>query len=142
MKLEKRKYLKITAILVLILLGCGNLNAEVISNVRIVETVQESDLPHTVNELPLSVTADSYLGSRYKLTRGFVCSSERDIKCVNELCGDSEHYWAIILNDNEQNTSLNSLVSSGDVLELVYRKKTTQDHQRLQDWLLSSGKER
>lgn len=128
--------------MVLILLGCGNLNAEVISNVRIVETVQESDLPHTVNELPLSVTADSYLGSRYKLTRGFVCSSERDIKCVNELCGDSEHYWAIILNDNEQNTSLNSLVSSGDVLELVYRKKTTQDHQRLQDWLLSSGKER
>lgn len=128
--------------LVLGLLSQEIVLGEVVSSVRIVDTVEESDLPHTITKLPLSVTADSYLGSKYKLTRGFVCSSERDIRCVNELCGDSEHYWAIILNGNEQNTSLNSVLSAGDVLELVYRKKTKEDHQRLQDWLLSSGKEK
>ena len=111
--------------------------SEVISNIRIKDTV---DIPHAAtNRFEIPITIDSYIESKYKIERGFVCNSSQDIKCIQGLCGDSDYYWAISLNGDTQNTSINSTLSPGDVLELVYKKKIRADHRRLQDWLLSSS---
>lgn len=113
--------------------------SEVVTSLKIHRVVESEELPVGEFQSPIDITVDSYIDSQYLVERGFVCQSERDIKCLNGICGNDEWAWHIVLNGDSQNTSLNSTVSPGDALELVYKKKTPEDHQRLQDWLLSYG---
>lgn len=124
-----------------LIVGVANAS-EVVSTVAIESKITQEDLISPRGIQRFTVTVGEYIESNYDITHGFVCYSDMDILCVNKICGDNEHYWAIILNGNEQNTSLNSVLSAGDVLELVYRKKSQADHRKLRDWLLSYGKER
>jgi len=118
--------------------------SEVSTNVRLQLIADEKTLPLEWGSegYMLSVTADEFIERNYAIDRGFVCVSNRDIKCVQGLCGDEEHYWSLVINGDSQNASLKTLVKPGDVVELVYKKKSQKDHERLQDWLLSSARER
>lgn len=110
---------------------------EVTTIVRITDNVIADDLPRGEMKSPISVSVDAYLESKYRIKRGFVCQSDRDILCINDICGDENHYWAIVLNNNEQNTSLNSMIKQGDVLEMVYRCRMDQSHESLRRWASS-----
>ena len=114
--------------------------SEILSNIRLENKIEARDLPIGEGNIPIPITVDSYLESRYILKRGFVCQSKNDILCVNDFCADRYSYWAIILNGNEQNTSLNSLISEGDELVLVYRSRKESSHENLRKWLSEVGR--
>ena len=135
-KLFDKKYNRIGLLIVSILLMSPISNAsEVSSNIVLENTIESKDLVYKPTNAPMSITVNTYLERRYSIKHGFVCQSKNDILCINDFCGDSEYYWAIILNGNEQNTSINSILAEGDELELVYRSRKESSHENLRKWL-------
>ena len=92
--------------------------------------------------LPEGATINEAVESIARVKHGLVCSDSRDILCIDDICGNPYKgtYWLIKVNGNSQNYSSHSQLQSGDVVELTYTGQT--DHQRLEEWFLSSSKGR
>jgi len=140
-KLFDKKYNRI-GVLILTIMSISQFSnaSEVSSNIRLENVIESKDLVYKPTNVPMSITVNTYLERRYSIKHGFVCKSKDDILCINDFCGDSDYYWAIIINGNEQNTSVNSILSEGDVLELVYRSRKDSSHENLRKWLSEEGR--
>lgn len=87
--------------------------------------------------LPREYSVSQALEVVYPVKHGFVCFSEKDIQCINGLCGDGLSYWSIRVNGNQQNYSSQSHLTEGDVLEVAYVQSGESSHVSLDQWISS-----
>ena len=76
---------------------------------------------------PLSVLSCPPMGTvlqsaqaSHRITQGFVCLSENDIKCVDDVCNDEKHVWTIEVNGNYTDYNSMSKVLPSDKVVLKY----------------------
>ena len=109
-------------------------------SVRIVVEVPASRLRfrHAI-EIPLGSRAVDALRSVYNVEQGLVCCDARDVRAINGLAVDPhrEKWWVLKVNGNTQNTSSQTVLGDGDLLEAVYLEdeKYATGHVRLEDWV-------
>lgn len=107
--------------------------------VTLILRVGENTFRHYLT-LPKEYTVSQALEAVYPVKHGFVCFSEKDIQCINGLCGDGLSYWSIRVNGNQQNYSSQSHLTEGDVLEVVYVQSGEPSHVSLDQWISSYTK--
>lgn len=56
----------------------------------------------------------------HNVKTGFVCKSESDIVCIDELCNDDNHFWTIEVNGDYAHYEARSVLKKGDKLKLSY----------------------
>ena len=58
--------------------------------------------------------------AKHNVETGFVCTSQKDIVCVDGLCNKHGHYWTIELNGNYETVNSQTPVYPSDRLVLKY----------------------
>ena len=56
----------------------------------------------------------------HKVTTGFVCASDKDIVCVDDICNRDGKFWTIEVNGNYQSVNSQTLVGPQDKVVLKY----------------------
>ena len=69
-------------------------------------------------------TASSVLESLYTVERGKVCADLRGVKSINGLSIDpaTDKWWWVMVNGNIQNSSAQTKLVEGDVVEWIYKE--------------------
>lgn len=105
--------------------------------VELLVRVDENTYRHLLT-LPREYSVNQALSAVYSVEHGFICFSEKDIRCINDVCGHlPDSYWSIKVNGNEQNYSSQSHLTEGDVLELTYVQSGEPTHVSLREWISS-----
>ena len=95
-------------------------------------------------EIFKSATASSLLESMYTVERGKVCTDLRGVKAINGLAVDpvTDKWWWVMVNGNIQNSSAQTKLVDGDVVEWVYKENHfyKPNHVTLGEWVKSLDK--
>ena len=84
-------------------------------------------------------TASGVLESVYTVERGKVCSDPRGVKSINGLAvdPDTDKWWWVTVNGNIQNSSAQTKLVEGDVVEWIYKENHfyKPNHVTLKEWV-------
>lgn len=64
-------------------------------------------------------TVVDVMRQEHNVTQGFVCFSEADVRCIDDICGDEDSYWWITVNGNSDVNALTP-VKPSDKVEWFY----------------------
>ena len=69
---------------------------------------------------PKEATVLQVLQASHKVDKGFVCISPNDIRCIDDVCNDKNHFWTIEVNGNYKDFNSMSVIKPSDQLKLKY----------------------
>lgn len=58
--------------------------------------------------------------AKHRITEGFICFSDHDIKCVDDICDDGKLHWSIRLNGEYATVNSQTVLKESDKLRLEY----------------------
>ena len=56
----------------------------------------------------------------HKVTQGTVCFYPLEVKCIDDVCGDSKSYWEVSVNGNTRDYNANSTLKRSDMVNWVF----------------------
>ena len=69
-----------------------------------------------------TMTVLDHLQAHHKVKLGWVCYSNKDILCIDDVCGDESGYWKLSVNGNED-VNAYSTVRPDDIVRWEYVKR-------------------
>ena len=89
-------------------------------------------------------TASSVLEPLYTVEYGKVCADPKGVKSINGLAVDpvTDKWWWVKVNGNIQNSSAQTKLVEGDVVEWIYKENRSHkpNHVTLEEWVKSLDK--